>query len=159
MYETFKAFGCKAWTITDEAFIYGRKKIPLSELDYFALISAPTGSLMNGVASTEHNGKKYVLGFKYSDTHRVCSAIGYARGEIDEAHGVKKKAKYEVRPVRGYLPNTGSSPHTGTSTYVAPKKKDASVLGRAAAGAFLAGPAGAIIGAISAADKNNRNKK
>lgn len=38
------------------------------------------------------------------------------------------------------------------------KKKSASVVGRAVAGGVIAGPAGAIIGAISAADKNRRNE-
>ena len=37
--------------------------------------------------------------------------------------------------------------------------KDASVVKRGIVGYIVAGPAGAIIGAISAADKNNRNKK
>ena len=39
------------------------------------------------------------------------------------------------------------------------KEKDASVVGRAVAGAVIAGPTGAIVGALSAVDKNNRNKK
>lgn len=38
-------------------------------------------------------------------------------------------------------------------------QKEASVIGRAAAGAVIAGPAGAVVGALSAVDKNNRNKK
>jgi len=38
-------------------------------------------------------------------------------------------------------------------------EKDASVVKRGVVGYIVAGPAGAIIGAISAADKNNRNKK
>jgi len=39
------------------------------------------------------------------------------------------------------------------------KEKDASVIGRAVAGAVIAGPAGAVVGALSAVDKNNKNKK
>ncbi len=39
------------------------------------------------------------------------------------------------------------------------KKKDASVIGRGVAGALIAGPAGAIVGALSAVDKNNKKKK
>jgi len=42
---------------------------------------------------------------------------------------------------------------------VKPKTKDASVVGRAVAGAVVAGPIGAVIGAVSAVDKNLRNKK
>ena len=39
-----------------------------------------------------------------------------------------------------------------------PKKKDASVVGRGVAGALIGGPAGAVVGALSAIDKNNKNK-
>ena len=38
-------------------------------------------------------------------------------------------------------------------------KKDASVVGRAVAGGIIAGPAGAVVGALSAVDKNNKNKQ
>jgi len=39
------------------------------------------------------------------------------------------------------------------------KEKDASVIGRAVVGAAIAGPTGAVVGALSAVDKNNKNKK
>lgn len=39
------------------------------------------------------------------------------------------------------------------------KEKDASVIGRAVIGAAIAGETGAIVGALSAVDKNNKNKK
>lgn len=38
------------------------------------------------------------------------------------------------------------------------KSKDASVVGRAVAGGIVAGPAGAVVGALSAVDKNNKNR-
>ena len=37
--------------------------------------------------------------------------------------------------------------------------KDASVVGRAVAGGIIAGPAGAVVGALSAVDKNNKNRE
>ena len=37
--------------------------------------------------------------------------------------------------------------------------KDASVVGRAVVGAIIAGPTGAVVGALSAVDKNMKNKK
>ena len=43
--------------------------------------------------------------------------------------------------------------------YALPQKKDASVIGRAAVGGVIAGPAGAVVGALSAVDKNNKNRK
>lgn len=39
------------------------------------------------------------------------------------------------------------------------EEKDASVIGRAVAGAVIAGPTGAVVGALSAVDKNNKKKK
>ncbi len=38
-----------------------------------------------------------------------------------------------------------------------PKEKNASVVGRAVAGGIIAGGAGAVVGAISALDKNQKN--
>ena len=38
------------------------------------------------------------------------------------------------------------------------QKKDASVVGRAVAGGVVAGPVGAVVGALSAVDKNNKNR-
>ena len=46
-----------------------------------------------------------------------------------------------------------------SSSTTAPKEKDASVVGRAIVGGAVAGPVGAVVGAISAVDKNNRNSK
>lgn len=39
------------------------------------------------------------------------------------------------------------------------KNKNASVIGRGIAGGLIAGPAGAVVGALSAVDKNNKKKK
>ena len=39
-----------------------------------------------------------------------------------------------------------------------PINKDASVVGRAVVGGVIAGPAGAVVGALSAVNKNNKKK-
>lgn len=39
-----------------------------------------------------------------------------------------------------------------------PEEKDASVIGRGIVGGLVAGPAGAVVGALSAVDKNNKKK-
>ena len=39
------------------------------------------------------------------------------------------------------------------------KEKDTSVIGSAVVGSIIAGPVGGVVGAIHAADKNNRNKR
>ena len=72
---------------------------------------------------------------------------------------LKSTSSYSHNPYT----NTAST-HTGYSdsaygnTTESSNKKNASVVGRAIAGGMVAGPVGAIVGAISAADKNNRNK-
>ncbi len=66
--------------------------------------------------------------------------------------------------VKGPKPDDGSTISTSSINYNAaiaafsPKAKKASVLGRAALGAAIAGPTGAVIGALSAIDKNNSKK-
>ena len=45
-----------------------------------------------------------------------------------------------------------------SSSWKQKQEKTASVVGRAVAGGIIGGAPGAIVGAISAADKNNRNK-
>ena len=55
----------------------------------------------------------------------------------------------------------GVSRNNSGSDYLinqSPKKKDASVIGRAVAGSIIAGPTGAVVGALSAIDKNNKNR-
>lgn len=66
--------------------------------------------------------------------------------------------------VKGPKPDNGIPISASSINYNAainafsPKEKKASVLGRAALGAAIAGPAGAVVGAISAMDKNNNKK-
>ena len=72
------------------------------------------------------------------------------------------------KPTWKYIPPT---PRQAPSTYIHPSvlkaqmnstntsKKDTSVIGSAAVGALIAGPTGAVVGAIFAADKNQKNRK
>jgi len=66
-----------------------------------------------------------------------------------------------VNAVEEHRSFSSKSPMEKLATLEAKQKaatnKDASVVGRAVAGGIIAGPAGAIVGAISAADKNNKN--
>lgn len=48
--------------------------------------------------------------------------------------------------------------HNFAMSQLQPKKKDASVIGRGIIGGIVAGPAGAVVGALSAIDKNRKNK-
>ncbi len=51
----------------------------------------------------------------------------------------------------------GSSPYDAKKTDKT--SKGASVVGRAVVGGVIAGPTGAVVGALSAVDKNNKSKK
>ena len=103
MNEEFKAFGGKAWAVTDDALIYGREKFPFSELSSINLVTTPTTPLTNGVAQAVQNGKVCTLAFKYADKARAHSTIEFIKAKIDEAHGVTKNYKYKL------LSHTGSS--------------------------------------------------
>ena len=48
--------------------------------------------------------------------------------------------------------------HQFTMNQLRPKKKEANVIGRGIIGGIVAGPAGAVVGALSAIDKNRKNK-
>lgn len=69
--------------------------------------------------------------------------------------------KITARAVSEYSYTSGSTYISGSSfkPEFSSGQKDASVIGRAVAGAVIAGPAGAVVGALSAVDKNNKNRK
>ena len=67
MNEEFKAFGGKAWAVTDDALIYAGTKIPFSDLASINLVTTPTTPLTNGVAQAVYGGKVCTLAFKYAD--------------------------------------------------------------------------------------------
>lgn len=106
MNANFKAFGGKAWGVTDEEFIFGGKGIPFSEMGYFKLITTPTTPLTNGVAQGEHKGKILTCAFKHADKALAHQAISFVSEKIEEAHGVVKDYKYKI------------TAHTGTTLEV-----------------------------------------
>lgn len=63
----------------------------------------------------------------------------------------RARERFEEKVAAGYYP-TKTQPSSQTN-------KSASVVGRAVVGGAIAGPAGAVVGAISAVDKNIQNKK
>ena len=102
MNEEFKAFGGKAWAVTDDALIYAGTKIPFSDLASINLVTTPTTPLTNGVAQAVYGGKVCTLAFKYADKARAHSAIDFIKSKVDEAHGVVKNYRYKL------LSHTGS---------------------------------------------------
>ena len=96
MNEEFKAFGGKAWAVTDDALIYAGTKIPFSDLASINLVTTPTSPLTNGVAQAVYGGKVCTLAFKYADKARAHSAIDFIKSKVDEAHGVVKKLQIQA---------------------------------------------------------------
>ncbi len=102
----FKAFGCKSWGVSDDAFIFNGRKIPYSEMTFCKLVSTPSTGLTNGIVQAGHNGKNLTCAFKYADKELAHQAINFAVEQIDLAHGVVKDYKYKL------------TAHTGTSLEV-----------------------------------------
>ena len=68
----------------------------------------------------------------------------------------KRTGKNYKSAIRLYSEEQVAGIQAGTIDITTPSKKDASVVKRAIVGGVIAGPAGAVVGAISAADKNNK---
>ncbi len=96
MNEEFKAFGMKAWSVTDNHLVFGSQKIDYSELAAINLVSTPTTGLTNGVVQANHNGKILTMAFKHADKDRAHHAVEFAKNKIDEAHGIVKDYKYQL---------------------------------------------------------------
>lgn len=96
MHEEFKAFGGKAWAVTDDTLIYAGQSIPFSDLASINLVTTPTTALTNGVAQATCGGKVLTLAFKYADKARAHQTIDYVKDKIGELHGVKKDYKYKL---------------------------------------------------------------
>ena len=92
----FKAFGTKAWGVTDDYFLYDGMRIQFNQMTYFKLVSTPTTSLTNGVANGEYDGKTIVCAFKYADKESAHMAINYVSEKIQEAQGNVKDYKYKL---------------------------------------------------------------
>ena len=72
--------------------------------------------------------------------------------EVTKQWQEEANKKYEQMKKDGTL-------YQALTTQLHENKKDASVIKRGIAGQVIAGPAGAVVGALSAVDKNNRNQQ
>lgn len=96
MEANFKAFGGKAWGVTETNFIFNGKEIPYNEMEFFKLITTPTTGLTNGVAQGAYNGKILTCAFKYSDKQLAHQAINFVSEKIEESKGIIKNYKYKL---------------------------------------------------------------
>lgn len=103
------------------------------------------------IAFESTKGEKFRLSNRYEE---------YSKSVVSQI--AKDKEAWEKRPKKEVSPEElhKSLDEFTESLKIQPKpKKDASVVGRAVAGGIIAGPAGAVVGALSAVDKNNKNRE
>lgn len=146
-----------AWKVTDYAIIYkkwGKEYVvPFDEI-----IRAEMYCGGNGVFDFETATKKHTICFVRQNWDRAEEAYQYVmahcprameqmlKDAADDEARKKQLAEDFAHALRNYSPKTSNG-------------KDASVVGRAIVGGVVAGPVGAVVGALSAVDKNNRSKK
>lgn len=146
-----------AWKVTDYAIIYkkwGKEYfVPFDEI-----IRAEMFGAANGVFRFETTSKKHTICFAIQNWDRAEEAYQYVmahcpkameqmlKDAADDEARKKQLAEDFAHALRNYSPKTSNG-------------KDASVVGRAIVGGVVAGPVGAVVGALSAVDKNNRSKK
>ena len=114
------------------------------------------------IKATNHMVSDFAFSFEMREVEKAMEAFHYISDHSAMSEEGKRKAHKDILNMTAMkieverLKKTGAIPKNPTS----PKKenKDASVVGRAVVGGIVAGPAGAVVGALSAVDKNNRNK-
>ena len=161
----FEPVGSKPWVLKDDHIIIGKgfftRTIYLSELKtsygfYYETNSLPDapGKFCNHLVFNV-NGNRVMLSYMDSQLTEAIAAIHYI---IDHSAMTEKDKETARNSSSRPLPNKDSyDPYKAAAE--ASKNKDASVVGRAVAGGIIAGPAGAIVGALSAVDKNNKKNK
>lgn len=128
------------------------ERIPVKEIENFKVNLSEFRFEVSSVDVTLTNGKKYNLVVKGEEAHDAV----IVEGLISCAKILSKPTTSNKNSTvnRNQVADALTSNSQSTS-----KSKDASVVGRAVAGQIIAGPAGAVVGALSAVDKNNKNRK
>ena len=176
-----------SWIITDDSIKYGgifKKTIHLNEIGDIefsrAIPPKSDGEICLGhirifrLTRAENKGhisefsgnviwddKGILISYRYEQQNAVLEVLSHIieNSKMNEHDRARTKTEIceeitgeNARANAEYFANL-TSPNSSN------KEKDASVVGRAVAGGIIAGPAGAIVGALSAVDKNNKSKK
>ena len=176
-----------SWKITEDAVIYGglfKSKIYLKEIGNIEFSRAVPPKSEGEIALghmrlfrlTEKENKAHIdkfngnivmdekgilISYRYEQQDDVVKAVFHMvkNSRMDEDDKVRV-INYVLAEVAGEharyyeeMPSTLDAIYSGSSG-----RKDASVVGRAVVGGIIAGPTGAVVGALSAVDKNNKNK-
>ena len=148
-------FWWSPWTLADDCIIRGlfKEKIMLKEITTSQYFKFADPGIGGGIGRIDfcHCGEKYSLYFNPEEAGRAREARNY----IIEHSGmsIEDKAK-AFDSYAEYASDTGYNPYKAAAE--AQQNKDASVVGRAVVGSVIAGPVGAVVGALSAVDENNR---
>lgn len=182
MKQKFKSRG-SSWTLTDDAITYGvlfKNTIRLDEIRYMTSFFAPDRPDQEGhftiyrlslkeraeTRNLQQNDPGITLYYRFEQHQDAVKAIRY----IMENSGINEEERAKALRIMEYCHSeegrsAAKKAHAQAWARLASSepsktnKKDASVVGRAVVGGVVAGPAGAVVGALSAVDKNNRNKE
>lgn len=159
----FEALPLKSWTHNSTTFILepsciriNNKTYLISTLTEITISHVGPGDYMvcihgKGFIDFIHGTGQIVAIYKYLVKYSAMPEKIKSELLFNPYDLVKRSKEYQDR----------SRPRRTGSAYAYPissKGKDASVIGRAVAGTIIAGPVGGVIGALSAVDKNNRNR-
>lgn len=135
-----------AWRVTDSTVEYKKHVIPFE-----SIIDAKMFGASNGVFEIKTPTKSYMILFSLRDWDSVADAYYYVLSKCPTALERRIAAEEDDEKRKALEAKCTYSP--------TPKNKDASVVGRAVASGIITGPVGAVVGALSAVDKNNRKRK
>lgn len=137
------------------------KKIPVSSITTYEGMSYWEDAVFNKVRITFDVGNdRYVIEGRTFDSVKDIPFREYYNSMVrDSAMPAEEKEIALNSKSYGNVELFAKGVIKQTNEPIANEEKDASVIGRAVVGAAIAGPTGAVVGALSAVDKNNKNKK
>lgn len=144
-----------SWTYEYPYFSFDNKRIHVLDVSRVIVDVASTKIGTSYLNIICENGTKYSLPIKKS---RMDEAINLqpifaldkvrAKSQINDGNSATEDDRDRLVEALTSIPESDNK-----------NNKDASVVGRAIAGQIIAGPTGAIVGALSAIDKNNKNRE
>ena len=152
-------FSGEDWSYSNGIINYKKKNYCASNIEDFKVNSVNWKWEKGTVDVKFKDGTKIVLQFSgkdQGDVYTVKSLVGYDK--LLARANEKPKSNNSYNPAVNEARNKIADALTSDSSSSTSRGKDASVVGRAVAGQIIAGPAGAVVGALSAVDKNNKNR-
>lgn len=148
------------WRLMDDRIVNGiivEREIYLHEIvKCNCIIRSAESSIY--ITTSQH--KDLRLFFELTEKAKALEAYHYIVDHSAMSEEEKRKAHKNILDMIALTAEAAKYSNTQNEPVKKEKEeKDASVIGRAVAGAVIAGPTGAVVGALSAVDKNNKKKK